>query len=74
MCIRDSDGAVGKDIAGISSMLQLDDFIGTGVNDDVLARNRSASHRVDVYKRQPKLPHRVCPNCNYYDGKNVLEA
>lgn len=23
---------------------------------------------------QPKLPHRVCPNCNYYDGKNVLEA
>ena len=23
---------------------------------------------------EPKLPHRVCPNCNYYDGKNVLEA
>ena len=24
--------------------------------------------------KQPKRPHRVCPNCNYYDGKNVLEA
>ena len=21
---------------------------------------------------QPKLPHRVCPNCNYYDGKAVV--
>ena len=21
---------------------------------------------------EPKLPHRVCPNCNYYDGKDVL--
>ena len=21
---------------------------------------------------QPKLPHRVCPNCNYYDGKAVI--
>ncbi len=21
---------------------------------------------------QPKLPHRVCPNCGYYDGKNVM--
>ena len=20
---------------------------------------------------EPKLPHRVCPNCNYYDGKDV---
>jgi large subunit ribosomal protein L32 len=19
-----------------------------------------------------KLPHRVCPNCNYYDGKKVI--
>ena len=19
-----------------------------------------------------KLPHRVCPNCNYYDGKEVV--
>ncbi|MFQ8602445.1 MAG: 50S ribosomal protein L32 [Anaerovoracaceae bacterium] len=23
---------------------------------------------------EPKLPHRVCPNCNYYDGKDVMES
>ncbi|MCK4545868.1 MAG: 50S ribosomal protein L32 [Candidatus Eisenbacteria sp.] len=23
---------------------------------------------------QPKLPHRVCPHCGYYDGKKVLEV
>jgi len=23
---------------------------------------------------QPKLPHRVCPNCNYYDGQDVLKT
>ena len=23
---------------------------------------------------QPKLPHRVCPNCNYYDGKEIGAA
>ena len=22
----------------------------------------------------PKLPHRVCPNCNYYDGKEIVKA
>ena len=22
---------------------------------------------------EPKLPHRVCPNCNFYDGKAVVE-
>ena len=21
---------------------------------------------------QPKLPHRVCPNCNYYDGQAIV--
>ena len=21
----------------------------------------------------PKLPHRVCPNCGYYDGRQVLK-
>ena len=23
---------------------------------------------------EPKLPHRVCPNCNYYDGKDVVAS
>jgi large subunit ribosomal protein L32 len=23
---------------------------------------------------EPKLPHRVCPNCNYYDGKEVISS
>lgn len=23
---------------------------------------------------EPKLPHRVCPNCNYYDGKEVVTS
>ena len=22
---------------------------------------------------EPVLPHRVCPNCGYYDGKEVIE-
>lgn len=22
----------------------------------------------------PKIPHRVCPSCGYYDGKAVLET
>ena len=21
---------------------------------------------------EQKLPHRVCPNCNYYDGKEIV--
>ena len=24
--------------------------------------------------RQPKLPHRVCGNCGYYAGREVLEV
>lgn len=24
--------------------------------------------------RQPKLPHRVCPECGYYNGKEVIET
>lgn len=23
---------------------------------------------------EPKLPHRVCPACNYYDGKDVMAS
>ncbi|MDO4552805.1 MAG: 50S ribosomal protein L32 [Bacillota bacterium] len=23
---------------------------------------------------EPKLPHRVCPNCNYYNGKEVVAS
>ncbi|MDD4565172.1 MAG: 50S ribosomal protein L32 [Eubacteriales bacterium] len=23
---------------------------------------------------EPKLPHRVCPNCNHYDGKEIVAA
>jgi large subunit ribosomal protein L32 len=23
---------------------------------------------------QPKLPHRVCANCGYYDGRQVIEV
>jgi len=23
--------------------------------------------------KSPKLPHRVCPVCNYYDGRKVVE-
>jgi large subunit ribosomal protein L32 len=24
--------------------------------------------------QQPKLPHRVCPKCGYYDGRQVIEV
>ena len=24
--------------------------------------------------REPKLAHRVCPNCNYYDGKEIVAS
>lgn len=23
---------------------------------------------------QPKLPHRVCPECGYYDGKEIIDT
>jgi len=24
--------------------------------------------------KEPKFPHRVCPNCNYYDGKEIVAS
>jgi large subunit ribosomal protein L32 len=24
--------------------------------------------------RQPKLPHRVCPNCGYYAGRQAIDV
>lgn len=42
-------------------------------------KRRASSYRLKTYATvicpqcgQPKLPHRVCPNCGYYDGKEVL--
>jgi large subunit ribosomal protein L32 len=42
---------------------------------------RRANHKASEPARsvcpqchQPKLPHRVCAECGYYDGKEVLET
>lgn len=42
---------------------------------------RRATHTVSAPAKstcpqchQPKLPHRVCPECGYYDGKEVVET
>ncbi|MGH7441766.1 MAG: 50S ribosomal protein L32 [bacterium] len=24
--------------------------------------------------RQPKMPHRVCPTCGFYNGKEIVQA
>ena len=24
--------------------------------------------------KEPKLPHRICKNCGYYDGKQVVDS
>ncbi|MGV8082686.1 MAG: 50S ribosomal protein L32 [Coriobacteriia bacterium] len=24
--------------------------------------------------REPKMPHRVCPSCGYYNGKEIVET
>lgn len=43
--------------------------------------HRRSSHKVETPARSlcpqchlPKLPHRVCPECGYYDGKEIVET
>ncbi|MCL4079556.1 50S ribosomal protein L32 [Coriobacteriia bacterium Es71-Z0120] len=43
--------------------------------------HRRSSHTIEAPARslcpqchQPKLPHRVCPECGYYDGKEIVET
>lgn len=42
---------------------------------------RRATHKLEAPARsvcpqchQPKLPHRVCPECGYYDGKEIIDT
>jgi len=42
---------------------------------------RRATHKVEAPARslcpqchQPKLPHRVCPECGYYDGREIIDT
>ncbi len=42
---------------------------------------RRATHSIDAPStsacpqcHQPKLPHRVCPECGYYKGKEVIDT
>ncbi|MDY0340691.1 MAG: 50S ribosomal protein L32 [Coriobacteriia bacterium] len=42
---------------------------------------RRATHHVEAPSRsvcsqchEPKLPHRVCPSCGYYDGKEIIDT
>jgi large subunit ribosomal protein L32 len=44
-------------------------------------RARRANHIVEAPARsvcsqchEPKLPHRVCPSCGYYDGKEIVDT
>jgi large subunit ribosomal protein L32 len=41
-------------------------------------RAHDALHRVTATAcpncQQPKLPHRVCPKCGYYGGRQVIEV
>jgi len=46
-----------------------------------LRDSRRATHSVDAPTKavcpqchQPKLPHRVCPECGYYKGKEVIDT
>lgn len=42
---------------------------------------RRATHQIEAPAKsvcpqchQPKLPHRVCPACGYYNGKEIIET
>jgi len=42
---------------------------------------RRATHSLDAPSKsvcpqchEPKLPHRVCPSCGYYNGKEIVET
>jgi large subunit ribosomal protein L32 len=42
---------------------------------------RRATHRIEAptynacpHCHSPRLPHRVCPNCGYYAGREVVAA
>ncbi len=42
---------------------------------------RRATHQISAPAKsvcpqchQPKLPHRVCPQCGYYNGKEVVDT
>jgi large subunit ribosomal protein L32 len=42
---------------------------------------RRATHKAEAPARavcpqchEPKLPHRVCPSCGYYDGKEIIDT
>lgn len=42
---------------------------------------RRANHKLEATNtaecpqcHEPKLPHRVCPSCGYYNGKEVIDT
>ena len=45
------------------------------VPDEILKTMKKAAPGLSICPQchEPKLPHRVCPNCNYYDGRDVME-
>lgn len=43
--------------------------------------SRRSSHKLEASAistcpqcNQPKLPHRVCPECGYYNGKEIIDT
>ncbi|MBN2403987.1 MAG: 50S ribosomal protein L32 [Coriobacteriia bacterium] len=35
---------------------------------------KAPAHSVCPQCHEAKLPHRVCPSCGYYDGKEIVET